>query len=276
MDEIEIVESINDEYSKKLFGKSSNLLSINESLILDRYVKDNLSPKWKDIFVDGINTGYKISNTGEIILPNGKIAKQYVSSSGYKTIWIHINGKRNNHPMLVHRLVAEAFIPNPENKPEVNHIDCNKCNNWVGNLEWCTRKDNVHYAISLGHQPKGINHKKSKCTEDQIRAACRMLENPDITLTYICQNTGVPIKTLKHIRFDNGWSHISKDYNIYTPKRKNGPKFSPISIEIKSMINKGFSSDDILKELSKNDKYRDISKKSILDRIYHIRKIYSM
>lgn len=65
-------------------------------------------------------------------------------SKGYEIVDLYKNGKRKT--VRVHRLVAEAFIPNNDNKPEVNHIDGNKHNNNVDNLEWVTKKENCRHA----------------------------------------------------------------------------------------------------------------------------------
>jgi len=67
---------------------------------------------------------------------------------GYLATDLYIDGVR--HKKRVHRLVAEAFIPNPENKPEVNHKDGNKRNNNVENLEWVTKKENCRHAWDIG------------------------------------------------------------------------------------------------------------------------------
>lgn len=91
---------------------------------------------------------YYVDKYGVVYDHNGDRKKLTKSGVGYLTA--NIDGKRN----YVHRLVAEAFIPNPNNLPEVNHKDGNKTNNHVSNLEWCTRLDNVHHAISeLGTDP---------------------------------------------------------------------------------------------------------------------------
>ncbi len=100
---------------------------------------------WKDIinFPD-----YQISNLGNVYSKkNYKIRKPFVSN-GYLSIYLFKNGKR--YRKKIHRLVAEAFIPNPNNLPVINHIDGNKLNNIVSNLEWCTSKQNTIHAYKTG------------------------------------------------------------------------------------------------------------------------------
>lgn len=98
---------------------------------------------WKDI--KGFEGLYKISNKGRIYsLITNKIRKSYITKKGYLRTSLCLNGK--NKKFLVHQLVAQAFIPNPENKPQVNHIDCNKQNNCVNNLQWVTNRENFIHA----------------------------------------------------------------------------------------------------------------------------------
>lgn len=105
---------------------------------------------WKDVV--GYNGKYQVSNRGSVrslsYAGQGicKLRKLEITSRGYCQLSLYIEGVRKVHS--VHRLVAEAFIPNPGNLPEVNHIDENKSNNYVENLEWCTRKYNVNYGTS--------------------------------------------------------------------------------------------------------------------------------
>lgn len=82
--------------------------------------------------------------------------KHITRADGY--IEVSMNGRKK----LLHRLVAEAFIPNPEDKPQVNHIDGDKTNNMVSNLEWVTAKENIHHAITTGLTPPndGTRHMK--------------------------------------------------------------------------------------------------------------------
>lgn len=77
-----------------------------------------------------------------------KSIKQYLQNSGYLKLTLRKNNKQYNK--TVHRLVAEAFIPNPDNKLQVNHIDGDKQNNNVNNLEWCTKSENMKHAFKTG------------------------------------------------------------------------------------------------------------------------------
>ena len=87
--------------------------------------------------------------------------KPDISNCGY--LRVRLYGKNECRRFSIHRLVAEAFIDNPENKPEVNHLDGNKTNNNVENLEWATSKENMRHSILLGKvMPKYGKHKGSK------------------------------------------------------------------------------------------------------------------
>lgn len=106
-----------------------------------------LLPKriWRDI--EGFEGLYQVSNTGQIRslrFGKTKILKVMADNRGYKSLSLYKNGKGKTY--RVHRLVAQAFIPNPNNLPEVNHKDENKANNHVSNLEWISHKDNVNYG----------------------------------------------------------------------------------------------------------------------------------
>lgn len=97
---------------------------------------------------------YLISSDGHIYSmahSNMREINYRISHKGYKIVTLCIGDKHKN--MRVHRLVAEAFIPNPQKLPQVNHIDGNKLNNDVTNLEWCTCKQNVNHAQRIGLFP---------------------------------------------------------------------------------------------------------------------------
>lgn len=97
------------------------------------------------------------------------ILKLHNKKRGYKDVCLFKNGKRKYY--FVHRLVAQAFILNPENKPEPNHIDGNPSNNKVNNLEWVTKSENRLHAIHTGLAiiTKGEDCSWSKLTEAQVR-----------------------------------------------------------------------------------------------------------
>lgn len=105
---------------------------------------------WKDVV--GFEEYFKVSTFGNILSKRtGKILKQTVSKTGYKTFATKVGGRNGKaYCFKVHRLVAEAFIPNSDSKPMVNHIDGDKKNNYVENLEWVTASENIVHAYSFG------------------------------------------------------------------------------------------------------------------------------
>lgn len=101
---------------------------------------------WKEIA--GFEGLYAVSNKGKVMnLKSGKVLKNLVNTHGYARVGL-CNGNGTKRKMIrVHRLVAQAFIPNPNNLPYVNHIDECKTNNDVTNLEWCTASQNTRHSV---------------------------------------------------------------------------------------------------------------------------------
>lgn len=107
------------------------------------------------------NNNYCVNERGEVLsLRKNKILSPKRNWDGYLRIqlWEHNHCKY----ISIHRLVAEEFIPNPTNKPFVNHIDGDKTNNSVDNLEWCTQQENIRHAWDTGLSRPHFNSKLSK------------------------------------------------------------------------------------------------------------------
>lgn len=113
---------------------------------------------------------YLITNHGNVIslkFEKEKILKSNNDRKGY--LLLNLYNKGIAKTCKVHRLVATAFIPNPNNKPEVNHKDGNKQNNCVDNLEWVSKSENHLHAFKLGlRDNKGINSPTHKLTENNV------------------------------------------------------------------------------------------------------------
>lgn len=124
---------------------------------------------WKDI--EGFEGIYKISSEGTVVgIPrngtNGGVIKRFKTTNGYEEHELFKGGKR--YRKYVHRLIATYFISNPENKPFVNHIDGNKLNNNIENLEWVTNKENIEHAAKIGLMRSGENHPYAKLTDQEV------------------------------------------------------------------------------------------------------------
>ncbi len=121
--------------------------------------------------------GYKVSEIGEIFNKDGKRINQRENDKGYPCVSLWINGKSVYR--RVHRIVAEVFIPNPDNKPQVNHLDMNRSNPNVNNLEWCTASENVIHSVKNGGRKgwtrdnTGINNPNKK---HQWKTICAIRE----------------------------------------------------------------------------------------------------
>lgn len=128
-----------------------------------------MSETWKDII--GYEGLYQISNCGRVkrshytagttIHPKQLKEKEvtvWVDTWGY--LRVHLNHRGVRKAFRVHRLVAQAFIPNPSNLPQVNHIDGNKSNNKVSNLEWCTNIYNQEHARKTGLRKMGLTEEE--------------------------------------------------------------------------------------------------------------------
>lgn len=116
-----------------------------------------MEKQWKTIEL-GVNV-YAISNYGDVFnITKNKVQPFFKEGRGYYSFSTQKNKTKKNYK--VHRLVALLFIPNPENKPQINHKDGNKTNNYVGNLEWVSASENNYHAIKTGLRTYEHRYKK--------------------------------------------------------------------------------------------------------------------
>lgn len=249
-------------YITELFGPNKYFngpLTVDERKLLEEYIHDKNNPQWKTIIIDGKETNYEISNIGEVRnKTTGYILKNSLNEFGYNKIGIVINN--HSYSKKVHRLVAIAFIPNPENKREVNHINCIKTCNWYKNLEWLTSSENKIHAWKNGLYENsrivGVNKPNSIYTEKQVHAVCKMLEEGK-GQKEISETLNVAISLINSIKFSGKWKYISSQYNIDStnklPKRKKDGSPNSAKLTINGVEN-------ICKLMMKNISDKDIAK----------------
>lgn len=169
---------------------------------------------WKDVL--GFEGRYKISNTGKLISIKGKnrihkiLAPCIQKSTGY--FYTTLNNKKLVRHVRIHVLVAEAFL----NKPNimnvcVNHLDGNKLNNNVSNLEWTTLGDNIRHALNMGlSDTRGEKHVNSKLKSAEAYA----IKYKMIGFSYkeLGAIFGVSHELINKIKSGRRWKHITKDY----------------------------------------------------------------
>lgn len=185
-------------------------------LLLD----DLQGEEWRDV---EISPQYKISNYGRVKSPQrttvyirggkqfyrtykGKILRISLGNNYY---FVGLKKTRNQKQKtyLIHRLIASAFIPNPENKPFVNHIDGNKLNNSIKNLEWCTYRENTDHAVKTDLVAFGSRSVKSKLKEMDVIAIKKYLAE-GYTCKDIANKYSVHITTISCINTGKNWRRI--------------------------------------------------------------------
>lgn len=182
---------------------------------------ENLKIK-KEEFKDikGYEGLYQIGTNGTVIsLPRVKKNKGGSYITKKKTLVMQINKFGYNSVCLtdtyhtkkkidIHRLVAVNFIPNPDEKEQVNHLDGNKSNNSVSNLEWSTRKENMAHAVELGLMARGEKHWKSSLTKDEVKVIKNLLKTKLFNNQQIAVLVNQSRQTISRIKHEKRWAHV--------------------------------------------------------------------
>lgn len=220
------------------------------------------------IYINGERTKYKISSKGFVISTayrgkEGRVhkLKHNHDRDGYCIITLNHRGKK--YTRKIHRLVAEAFIPNPQNLPEVNHKDGDKDHNDDSNLEWMTTGDNIRHAVDNDLRYR-IN------SEEYIEMACQMLQDNDYDLNTISKITGIDRSMLVRIKNGKRWKSISCKYDFSGYDKST--RASKGSSNGSSKINEDIAS-EICKHLEDHESPTDIAKQLDVPRsiVYKIR-----
>lgn len=163
---------------------------------------------------------YEISNFGKIrsldrTVPirnstkfiKGSLRKPQKKDNGYLFVILYKDSKSKNH--YIHRLVAKNFIDNPSLKETVNHIDGNKENNNINNLEWSTRSENSIHGFKNGLCKSCEKHYKSKLTNSDVLEIKNILKNTNLTQNEIANIYGVTQSTISAIKLNKKWKNLN-------------------------------------------------------------------
>jgi len=144
---------------------------------------------------------YEIYKDGRIFSKKqNRFIKPQPNDMGYLRVFIC--QKR----LFVHRLVAEKYIPNPQNLPCVNHIDGNHTNNNVSNLEWCTQRYNILHSLKIGLMPTGEKCHWAKLKEKDV---IYIREHPELDKKELAQKFNISVNTINDIRKYRSWKNVN-------------------------------------------------------------------
>ena len=151
---------------------------------------------------------YEINDRGVIRNRENKYIKsQYIGSTGYYMVSFSYGSKTK--PKRVHRLLSITFIKNPEEKPEVNHIDGDKLNNELSNLEWVTHKENMQHAFKTNlANNTGEKNGMSKLKKSQVKEIKRLLNDGELSQYKIALMYDVSRSCILGIKLKRLWAHI--------------------------------------------------------------------
>jgi hypothetical protein len=177
---------------------------------------------------------------------NLKVLKPYTDKDGYYRLKYWCKTKKKIIGIYCHRAVALAFIVNPFNKPQVNHIDSDRKNNHVFNLEWVTAKENSEHCRASGRTLKGENSPVNVYPVGVIHEVCRLLES-GFPVTKIAVELNVDKNLAVKIKARETWVDVSSQYQIPLPK----PQITEdVVITICKMLEEGRTAKEVEKSLS--------------------------
>ena len=163
-----------------------------------------MKEEWRDVV--GYEGYYKISSTGRLYsIRSKRCLSLTLGRFGYLNVELNVHGK--NKRVYIHRLVAMAFIPNPENKKTVNHINSIRSDERVENLEWATQSENILHGFRYGNKDShGEKHSHNKLTEKQVIEILRI--KGKATQQAIADSFNVSRENISRIHRGISWAHI--------------------------------------------------------------------
>lgn len=189
---------------------------------MKKFDKDLAGEIW--VPVKGYEGLYEISNLARVktlAKVHGRqtfawvgLLNQKFTSYGYYSVSLSRNKKV--YQVGVHRLIAIAFILNPENKPYINHKNGIKTDNRIENLEWCTNDENITHGVKIGSFHKGENARDAKLKNQEVVA----ILTSELPHKELAERFNVTIHTVRGIKYGKSWTHITGKPHFKRKRKK--------------------------------------------------------